>query len=81
MLADTLRLQLADTSVHVAGLVAPSVMTGLIPGQDDSGAAMPLDDFFSEVDALVENQPPPTKILANASSSCATARLAATAPP
>lgn len=56
-------------------------MTGLIPGQDDSGAAMPLDDFASEVDALVEDQPQPTEILANASSSCATARLAATTPP
>jgi short-subunit dehydrogenase involved in D-alanine esterification of teichoic acids len=57
MLSESIRLQLADTSVKVAELEPPSVQTDLMPGQRDNAAAMPLDDFIAEVMALLEAQP------------------------
>ncbi|ROZ89202.1 SDR family oxidoreductase [Gordonia sp. OPL2] len=50
---DSLRLQLADTSVNVLELVPPAVQTDLTPGQADADWAMPLDDFCDEVMALL----------------------------
>ena len=57
MLSESVRLQLADTTVKVVELVPPSVRTGLLPGQEDSEVAMPLDEFVTEVMALLEGQP------------------------
>jgi short-subunit dehydrogenase involved in D-alanine esterification of teichoic acids len=57
MLSESLRLQLADTSVKVLELVPPAVRTALLPGQETSDFAMPLDDFVSEVMALIASQP------------------------
>ncbi|WP_131738202.1 SDR family oxidoreductase [Actinomadura roseirufa] len=57
MLSESLRLQLADTTVKVVELVPPSVQTTLLPGQETSDFAMPLDDFVTEVVALLETQP------------------------
>jgi uncharacterized oxidoreductase len=57
MLSESVRLQLADTSVKVVELVPPSVRTGLLPGQEDNEVAMPLDEFIAEVMALLEAQP------------------------
>jgi uncharacterized oxidoreductase len=57
MLSESLRLQLADTSVKVAELVPPSVRTELVPGQQDNEQAMPLDEFVAEVLTLIETQP------------------------
>jgi short-subunit dehydrogenase involved in D-alanine esterification of teichoic acids len=57
MLSESLRLQLADTSVKVTELVPPSVRTGLLPGQETSEVAMPLDEFVAEVVALLDTQP------------------------
>jgi uncharacterized oxidoreductase len=57
MLSESIRLQLADTTVKVVELVPPSVRTGLLPGQEDSEVAMPLDEFVTEVMALLEGQP------------------------
>lgn len=57
MLSESLRLQLADTNVRIVELVPPSVRTGLLPGQETSEFAMPLDAFISEVMALLESQP------------------------
>lgn len=54
LLSESLRLQLADTSVQVIELVPPSVRTGLLPGQETSEFAMPLDDFVREVMDLLE---------------------------
>ncbi|GAB3569483.1 SDR family NAD(P)-dependent oxidoreductase [Amycolatopsis endophytica] len=56
MLSESLRLQLADTSVKVVELVPPSVQTALLPGQEDSDFAMPLDDFADEVITLFDTQ-------------------------
>jgi uncharacterized oxidoreductase len=43
-------------------LVPPAVRTGLLPGQEDSHFAMPLDEFIDEVVGLLETQPDATEI-------------------
>lgn len=63
MLSESLRLQLADTSLRVVELVPPSVRTQLLPGQEESEFAMPLDDFADEVMQLIETQPAAKEIL------------------
>jgi len=62
MLSESIRLQLAGTTVQVLELEPPSVATDLMPGQRDSAVAMPLDDFVSEVVGLIESQPDATEI-------------------
>ncbi|MET8147741.1 SDR family oxidoreductase [Actinoplanes sp. NPDC049668] len=57
MLSESIRLQLADTSVQVVELVPPSVRTSLLPGQESSEFAMPLDEFVAEVVGLLESRP------------------------
>jgi uncharacterized oxidoreductase len=57
MLSESLRLQLAGTTVKVVELVPPSVRTSLLPGQESSEAAMPLEEFVTEVLALLQAQP------------------------
>lgn len=57
MLSETLRLQLADTSVKVLELEPPSVQTDLLPGQADNDHAQPLDEFIGEVMTLIETRP------------------------
>ena len=62
-LSESIRLQLADTSVKVVELVPPSVRTDLMPGQSESDFAMPLDEFADEVISLIETQPEAKQIL------------------
>jgi uncharacterized oxidoreductase len=57
MLSESIRLQFADTTVQVIELVPPSVRTSLVPGQETSEVAMPLDEFVAEALALFETQP------------------------
>jgi uncharacterized oxidoreductase len=57
MLTESVRLQLADSTVELKELEPPSVQTDLVPGQRDNDAAMPLDDFLDEVMQLLEDQP------------------------
>ncbi|WP_022885913.1 SDR family oxidoreductase [Glaciibacter superstes] len=57
MLSESIRLQLADTTVKVVELVPPAVRTALLPGQQESPVAMPLDEFVDEVMYLIENNP------------------------
>ncbi|TVT54129.1 SDR family NAD(P)-dependent oxidoreductase [Amycolatopsis rhizosphaerae] len=57
LLSESLRLQLADTTVKVVELVPPAVRTALLPGQEESGFAMPLEEFVSEVVTLLETRP------------------------
>ena len=63
MLSESIRLQLAATSVSVLELVPPSVRTALLPGQEQSDFAMPLEDFVTEVVGLIESQPDASEIL------------------
>ena len=62
MLSESIRLQFADTTVQVVELVPPSVRTSLVPGQESSEVAMPLDEFVAEALALFETQPDATEI-------------------
>ncbi|AQZ64024.1 Short-chain dehydrodenase (gene dltE) [[Actinomadura] parvosata subsp. kistnae] len=57
MLSESLRLQLADTNVKVMELVPPSVRTALLPGQESSEFAMPLEEYVAEVVELLETRP------------------------
>lgn len=63
LLSESLRLQLAGTSVAVLELVPPSVRTELLPGQQESEFAMPLDDFADEVVQLLQTRPNAKEIL------------------
>ena len=56
-LSESLRLQLADTSIEVVELVPPSVATDLVPGQRESPVAMPVDAFVAEAVELLEAHP------------------------
>jgi uncharacterized oxidoreductase len=62
MLSESVRLQLADTSVKIVELEPPSVRTALMPGQEESDFAMPLDEFVAEVMQLIEQQPDATEL-------------------
>jgi short-subunit dehydrogenase involved in D-alanine esterification of teichoic acids len=57
MLSESVRLQLADTSVAVVELEPPSVQTDLLPGQAENASALPLDAFISEVMDLIAADP------------------------
>lgn len=57
MLSESIRLQLADTTVKVIELVPPAVRTSLLLGQEDNESALPLDEFVAEVVALLESRP------------------------
>ena len=62
MLSESLRLQLAGSTVGVIELQPPAVRTGLLPGQEDSSFAMPLEAFVDEVMTILEDQPDATEI-------------------
>jgi short-subunit dehydrogenase involved in D-alanine esterification of teichoic acids len=62
MLSESIRLQLSDTSVRVVELEPPAVRTALMPGQEDSAFAMPLDEFVTEVMGIIESSPDVTEI-------------------
>ncbi|MGH3380205.1 MAG: SDR family oxidoreductase [Actinoallomurus sp.] len=57
MLSESIRLQLADTTVKIMELEPPAVRTSLLPGQENSEFAMPLDEFVTEVIELLRTQP------------------------
>jgi uncharacterized oxidoreductase len=62
MLTESVRLQLADTTVELLELEPPLVATELLPGQSESEAAMPLQEFIDEVVEILESQPNATEI-------------------
>ncbi|WP_406835583.1 SDR family oxidoreductase [Streptomyces sp. AHU1] len=57
MLSESVRLQLAGTSVSVVELEPPAVRTALMPGHEENEHAMPLDEFVAEVMSLIESRP------------------------
>lgn len=59
---ETLRIQLADTSVRVLELVPPGVRTTLF-GQENDEQAMPLEDFLDETFVLLQQEPTPKEIV------------------
>lgn len=62
MLSESIRLQLAGTSVQVMELEPPAVATDLMPGHADSPGSMPLAEFIDEVIGLIESAPDATEI-------------------
>ena len=52
--SQSLRHQLADTSVEVLELAPPGVATDLMPGHAENPAYMPLADYTAEVIGLIE---------------------------
>jgi uncharacterized oxidoreductase len=58
----SLRVQLAGTSVEVLELVPPAVRTSLM-GQDRAGAGMPLEDYLDGVMRVLREQPGVTEVL------------------
>jgi uncharacterized oxidoreductase len=63
LLSESIRLQYAGTSLKVTELVPPSVRTSLMPGQESSEVAMPLEDFVSEAVALLASEPDAREVL------------------
>jgi uncharacterized oxidoreductase len=62
MLTESVRLQLADTTVKLKELEPPAVQTDLIPGQQESEWAVPLDEFADDVIHLLEAEPDANEI-------------------
>lgn len=54
---ESLRAQLAGTSVEVIELAPPAVQTDLMPGQATSAHAMPLADYIAEVMSIFAKGP------------------------
>lgn len=63
---ETIRLQLAGTSVKVVELVPPGVRTELLPGGSQVEQYVPLDVFIDEVMTLLQTQPDAKEILVEA---------------
>ncbi|QLQ09195.1 MAG: SDR family NAD(P)-dependent oxidoreductase [Nocardioidaceae bacterium] len=59
---DSLRVQLADTSIQVVELVPPGVRTDMFGGVLNA-TNMPLEDFLDEVMTLLETEPEAEQIL------------------
>jgi uncharacterized oxidoreductase len=64
--SESIRLQLAGTSVKVVELVPPAVQTELVPGNSQNEHFMPLDAFADEVMAILEARPDVTEVLVDA---------------
>jgi uncharacterized oxidoreductase len=64
--SESIRLQLAGTSVKVVELVPPAVQTELVPGNSQNEHFMPLDAFADEVMAIFEARPDVTEVLVEA---------------
>ncbi|MGH8963825.1 MAG: oxidoreductase, partial [Actinomycetes bacterium] len=62
-LSEGIRLQLEPAGVQVIEIVPPAVRTALMPGQEESPVALPLDAFADEVVDLLATQPDAHEIL------------------
>lgn len=58
----SLRVQLADTSIEVLELAPPAVATSLM-GQEDDPNAMPVEEFLDETMSILSSQPDAREIL------------------
>lgn len=62
-LSETIRLQLAGTTVQVIELVPPAVQTDLTPGQADREGYLPLDDYADEAFDILHTDPDVREVL------------------
>ncbi|WP_112248347.1 SDR family oxidoreductase [Kribbella monticola] len=58
----SLRVQLADTSVQVIELIPPAVQTALM-GQENDERALPLDTYLTDTIDILQNQPDVTEVV------------------
>jgi len=65
MLSESIRLQLAGTSVRVIELEPPSVRTGLLPARRTARSRCRSDEFITEAVSLLESQPDAKEIQSN----------------
>ena len=61
--SDSLRAQLAGTSVEVVELAPPAVATDLVPGHRENPRSMPLQAYIDEVMGLIAKDPKAHEIL------------------
>jgi short-subunit dehydrogenase involved in D-alanine esterification of teichoic acids len=59
----SLRLQLADTDVQVIELIPPAVQTALMPGQETSDHALPLDVYLTDTIDILLAEPDVTEVV------------------
>jgi short-subunit dehydrogenase involved in D-alanine esterification of teichoic acids len=71
---ESLRVQLADTSVQVIELVPPAVRTTLM-GQQDLETAMPLDDFLNEATEQLRSHPDADAIVVGSAAALRNAKV------
>lgn len=61
---EALRVQLRDTSVEVLELIPPAVATSLMgQDQDQSGNAMPVDEYLDEVMSILVTRPDEKQVM------------------
>ncbi|MGR6029948.1 SDR family oxidoreductase [Rhodococcus erythropolis] len=65
LFTESMRVQLADTSIQCIELIPPGVRTTLM-GQENSESALPLDDYVSETIALLKANGEATEIVVEA---------------
>lgn len=63
LFSETIRLQLADTSVKVVELCAPAIRTELMPGGSQVEAFYPLQDYIEDTWAILSSQPDVTEVI------------------
>lgn len=60
---ESLRVQLAGTSVQVIEIVPPAVQTDLMPGHRHDESAMPLEDYLTETFGILQREPDVEEVL------------------
>lgn len=63
LFSETIRLQLADTSVKVVELCAPAVCTELMPGGSQVEDFYPLKSYIEDTWAILSSQPDVTEVI------------------
>jgi short-subunit dehydrogenase involved in D-alanine esterification of teichoic acids len=63
LFSETIRLQLADTTVKVVELCTPALRTELMPGQSRVENFYPLQDYITDTWAILSTQPDVTEVI------------------
>ncbi|MEV4294099.1 SDR family oxidoreductase [Microbispora rosea] len=63
LFSETIRLQLASTSVKVVELCAPALRTELMPGGSQVEGFYPLEDYIEDTWAILAEQPDVTEVI------------------
>ncbi|GAA2126676.1 SDR family oxidoreductase [Streptomyces synnematoformans] len=63
LFSETVRLQLADTSVKVVELCAPALRTELMPGGSQTEGFYPLEDYIDDTWKVLAEQPDATEVI------------------